>query len=355
MNGPGMSGSGRTSVAEERHTPLLHHVLFLLTAFLDLCVGIIGVFWAVQLVVFGLIYIVPPADFALYQLVGMENIPLLFLADFTGVTFAGFLVYYAMWRYFTAPLRRGEEVPLTFPRKVALQAAPLAVPPALLVGNWWVLAGGAVTKVPFFFLGTPLMGFCLGAFAGRLLALIRIGEGCLFIREGCAKRWRFTFYVNQRLVVVKVPAPPPRSRLRIVASALMIASSGFFVAGGLTALCVGAAIWMAGMAAPPYLLPSSIWLLGGGYYIVFGILMWTIFFLVWWAGILAKHAKGLLALSLLALLSSITAIQLTLVPLLGSIGGVLLLASWLTLLWEKNAGQITPTLGDSEERGFHHQ
>lgn len=110
-----------------------------------------------------------------------------------------FLLYFAVWRRFLAPLRRDREVVVHpmyaafltwfFPFSIVLGSGV-----DIIVRNLFRL----FTKIPFAFLSVPLMGGCLGSFIGRLFALAP------YTRE-----WV--------LMVVRVRCPGSRTSIRIYA------------------------------------------------------------------------------------------------------------------------------------------
>ena len=190
-------------VAEERIVPLFRHARFW-SGLLDLGYGVIGLFWMIQLVGFGLVYAGCPAfDWAFYQSVGVDRVPLILVSEYFALNLLGFALLFLSWRRFLSPLLEGGEMALRWYMQLLAWVLPyvvLAGWPALRYDWLSTYTWGVPTKLMTTFVSIPLSGICLGAFLGRMLVLFRLMRTKdLLIVE---RRYRGSFKYSLRILAV---------------------------------------------------------------------------------------------------------------------------------------------------------
>jgi len=336
---------------EERSVTLLSHPLFHIGLFMELPLGSVGLFWIVYLTVFGGIYYAMPFDWTFYEIWGVERIPFLLGAEYLGLVAAGFTALFLLMRL-VLPSSPEEERNVKLRYAIAMaEVGPLMLILIALImwyDNYVRYALGLHTMLITNFLEIPLTGVCLGAALGRLAAVgwtERRWDRTVIIlerkRQG-EKGWRRLLLPASLRTALRTKEKQALYRAFPI---LLWASESLLITGGIIAFVIGYMIVFTGQMlskVDPYI--GGLMVSGGLRYQGLGVLMLAVFFITVVTVLIPRpnwytRRVWMLGVSGIAVvLISLILWNLTLVPLFGLAGGILLLIAAGTAFKERKEG-----------------
>jgi hypothetical protein len=171
----------------------------------DLVIGGIGLFWMVQEVVFGLVFRgIPAADWQLYFLLGVQNVPLVLVVIYVIDLTVAAIAYALFWRYQLAQVERRQSVSIGF---VTVGLASIGIFWIGLAGlvnlylYWLAIIKGGFSKFWGIFGLLPLTAVTIGGLLGRTVMVRHWTSSRRLVVETASGRWRMV--KSRRLLAIQ--------------------------------------------------------------------------------------------------------------------------------------------------------
>jgi hypothetical protein len=173
---------------------------------IDLTVGGVGLYAMFFEVVFGFVYLgIPFADWELYFLLGVQNVPLILAVIYATVIVSAAMTYALFWRHLLFRVGKLQSVSVGF-ATVALASTAIVfstVPGILgdLCRIWLASITGTPSKFWAIFGLLPLTGVSIGSFVGRTAVIRRWTRSRRLVVE--TAHWRWGIVKSRRLLAVQ--------------------------------------------------------------------------------------------------------------------------------------------------------